>query len=159
MTTVDLFQALWDSRASFDGLHVVRDGDHCTIFDPTKYVTMRDLDNNYAVPPPARMLQLSASSLQVRIACTCCLCLASLQQLLLHMSLPLNRRCTDFAGHLSYIDWLLSFQVILELVRKTTKISLGRMREVLRGMQYNNYEVVAAQCCTHLWLLATTAFM
>lgn len=61
MTTVELFQALWDSRASFDGLHVVRDGDRCTVFDPTKYVTMRDLDNNYAVPPPARMLQLSAS--------------------------------------------------------------------------------------------------
>ena len=58
MTTADLFQALWDSRASFDGLRVVRSGQRAAIFDPAKCVTTRDLEDNYAVPPPARTLLL-----------------------------------------------------------------------------------------------------
>ena len=58
MSTVDLFQALWDSREAFDGLHVVRVGVRSAVFDHSKYVTYRDLDNNYAVPLPACALQL-----------------------------------------------------------------------------------------------------
>jgi hypothetical protein len=58
MSVTDLFQALWDSRATFDGPYVVRVGDHSGIFDHSKYVTYRDLDNNYAVPLPACALQL-----------------------------------------------------------------------------------------------------
>ena len=58
MTTTDLFHALWESRASSDGLHVVRAGHCAATFDLDKCVTTRDLEDNYAVPPPARMLQL-----------------------------------------------------------------------------------------------------
>ena len=50
-------------------------------------------------------------------------------------------------------------QVILALVRKTTKISIRPMREVPRGTRYIKYKVVDTKCCSHRWLLATTVFM
>lgn len=58
MATIDLFQALWDSRLSFDGRNVVRGAHSCTAVQRALYVTTRDLEDNYAVRPPACTLQL-----------------------------------------------------------------------------------------------------
>jgi len=56
MSSHELFEALWECRLTIDGPHIVHAGTNSYIFDPPRYVTHQDLENNHKAPPPASRL-------------------------------------------------------------------------------------------------------
>jgi hypothetical protein len=56
MTSFELCQALWDSRASFNVPYVVFAGVGSKLFDAKQLVSRKDIENNHAAPPLAFLL-------------------------------------------------------------------------------------------------------
>ena len=127
MSSSELFDALWESRRSFTGPYIVCAGRGSALFDPSKYVSRSELQDNHDVPP----LAISTSELLVHVLCRsylrplCCF----LAVVVGCMSLPVVALS------------LFLLQVLLELVRRAIKISVKNMQEVPRGM-LNNFAVL-----------------